>query len=112
MIVTAKLLHDRGACPVAVERFERLFPAGARVTVATCVQHAKDWDWDWATVNLIPSSTYELRRVFLRLTQVERHRYHASYSAVDHKTWQEAQARAFARLVRYPALRVTDEASP
>lgn len=113
MIVTAQLLRDRGACGDAVHDFRCRFPTGARVTVARCLANADNFNWDWASVFLVPGGKRNARRAFNRLTRVTRDDYHeaSQVSPLERErrrlVWRRNQACAFALLVRYPTLRET-----
>ena len=58
MKITEKLLLEKGACAVQVDRFVRLFPKriyphGVTVTVSGCIDVAVEFDWAWLARNLL-----------------------------------------------------------
>ena len=46
-------LVDRGACKPARGMFLELFGTKVEVTEVLCLQHAADFDWDWAIEELL-----------------------------------------------------------
>lgn len=56
MKVSAKILISKGACPEQVKVFKKVFGAATvRVTEVLCVEHANDFDWNWAARQLLPA---------------------------------------------------------
>lgn len=53
MKITADLLRSKGACNEQVALFAKLYPKGARVTVAACIKVADKFNWHWAANNLL-----------------------------------------------------------
>lgn len=116
MIITAKMIDDRGACPTYMKRLRRLFPTGVRVTQAVCVRYANEFDWDWAVTHLVPGRSTVNRRAFDALVRSE---YDAWCDAVINGTQRDkqrtgreyvrARARTFAQLVQRPDLREIGE---
>jgi len=65
MHLTYRKLKLAGACSQQLKRFRELFPDGVDVTAAACASVAKEFDWDWAARNLLPSrlrAGYEAKR--------------------------------------------------
>ena len=64
MKVTKALLKRLGACKAQREKFAELFPRGVVVTEALCVEHAQEFNWDWAANHLLsPEAWAEYNRV-------------------------------------------------
>ena len=53
MKITSDLLRANEACKDQVELFESLFPEGTEITEDLCVKHASQFDWGWASRNLL-----------------------------------------------------------
>jgi hypothetical protein len=51
--ITVSLLREHCACATGIAKFKRLFPDGVIVTRELCVQHAHQFDWDWAAGHLL-----------------------------------------------------------
>ena len=102
MILTAKTLVQKDACPVAVERFRALFGKEVEVTEALAVEHAQVFDWDWAAEKLLsPAGRAKYERVTTSAW--------AKYERVMTSAWakyERARASAWAEYerVRAPAL--------
>ena len=54
MRITLKQLRAAGACADQRELFKEKFGDYVDVTAALCLEHAEDFDWDWAADNLLP----------------------------------------------------------
>jgi len=52
-IITLAQLKRLGACTDETSQFERLFGSSIEVTEACCVQHAAQFDWNWAAEHLL-----------------------------------------------------------
>lgn len=123
--VTHEKLRQLGACDESIAMFKRLFPVsrypdGVRVTTELCVQHADEFDWSWAVRHLVPGDSvedretafHELIRDALRAYEYATMRPHTEAPCATCRRIEEtarelerAEARAFAQLIRYPALR-------
>ena len=53
MKITSDLLRSKKACEDQVKLFESLFPGGTEITEDLCVKHASQFDWKWASRNLL-----------------------------------------------------------
>ena len=51
--ITLRTLKDKGACREQRERFATLFPKGVEVTETLCIEHAAEFNWDWAARSLL-----------------------------------------------------------
>jgi len=51
--ITVKQLRKSGACEDQVKRFRATFGPSVQVTVELCEQHAADFSFEWAAVNLL-----------------------------------------------------------
>jgi hypothetical protein len=115
VIITVEKLIKARACPSQMRAFERLYPvsdypAGVRVTIARCVEHANVFDWYVAVAMFVPGSAYANCRVFNDLTREARLEWlsHISFSekrAEAHKNLLRTEARTFALMIRNPKLR-------
>jgi len=54
MIVTLKRLEEFGACAEGRERFRELCGESCTVTEKLCVEHATEFNWDWAACRFLP----------------------------------------------------------
>ena len=59
MKITIQMLKEKDACDDAKHKFLRLFPSGS-VTVSRrlCERHARDFDFTWASMNLLPPTAF------------------------------------------------------
>lgn len=60
--ITLLMLVDRGACSDYREAFHTLFGDSVLPTREVCVQHADDFDWDWAAEELLSDDACETWR--------------------------------------------------
>jgi len=93
MKVTKALLKRLGACEAQREKFAELFPRGVVVTEALCVEHAQEFNWDWAANHLLsPEAQAEYNRVTAprscRIRSLRR-RAAAEYDRVRALAWAE-----------------------
>ena len=51
--ITLRTLKAKGACRDQCKRFAALFPEGVEVTEALCIEHAAEFNWDWAAQSLL-----------------------------------------------------------
>ena len=56
MKITPEMLRDLKACESQYRLFVELFPDGVEITEELCVKHAHDFDFEWASQNLLNSS--------------------------------------------------------
>ena len=56
--ITLRMLKAKGACIEQCERFAALFPKGVEVTEVLCIEHAADFNWDWAAKNLLTAPAW------------------------------------------------------
>ena len=56
--ITLRTLEAKGACRDQCKRFAALFPEGVEVTEALCIEHAAEFNWDWAAQNLLTDSAW------------------------------------------------------
>ncbi len=62
MKITLTMLRRAGACKPQVKRFAELFGEEADVTEELCVQHAQEFEWDWAASNLLDDDQQKIYR--------------------------------------------------
>src|SRR5208282_5495044 len=99
MHLTYRKLKLAGACSQQLERFRELFPDGVDVTAAVCASVAKEFDWDWAAMNLLPlrlRADYEAKLAPLR----------ADYEAKRVLLWDDYEAKLAPLRADYEAKRV------
>jgi hypothetical protein len=115
VIMTAEKLTKAGACPAQVSAFERLYPisdypAGVRVTIARCVEHADVFDWDTGISMFVAGNVFDNLRAFKNLTNQARHEWLSASFGSDKRRelymkLLRVEARTFALMLRNPKLR-------
>ena len=80
MKITPEMLKARGACESQYNLFVELFPDGVEVTEELCVKHAGDFNFGWASLNLLNSS--QLGTYYEARAQLQKAYYEA---AVPHR---------------------------
>ena len=111
MRVTAELLRAKDACEDQVDLFESLFPAGVEITHELCVKYAGDFDWNWATNNLLPIrvlADYDAKNAMVWADYEAKHvalwaDYDAKYAAI----WKDYDAKHDALRADYEAERTS-----
>ncbi len=64
MKLTLQQLKAAGACREQVVLFRRYFGLGGAVTLKRCLDHASEFDWNWAANNLLsPTQRAEYERI-------------------------------------------------
>jgi len=64
MILTTKMLRAKGACEDQRKLFDELTGGSIDITAAWCAEHAAEFDWDWASINLLTAPAWaEYERV-------------------------------------------------
>ena len=58
MKVTATQLRKLRACQEQVDLFVATFGESVEITEALCLEHAGNFDWDWAAYNLLPAPAW------------------------------------------------------
>ena len=92
MKLTVQQLKDAQACALQVRRFRKLFGESVNVTIKLAVEHAGEFDWDWASYAFLKPPARA-----------------AYYKAIDmaEAAYYKALAAAWARAYNSPANRRT-----
>ena len=83
--ITVDMLRGVAACASQIQLFEQLFGVGVTPTVALCVEHASQFDWDFAS------------RKFLLAPAL------AQYEAATAPAWAQYEAATAPALAQYKA---------
>ena len=114
-VLTITDLERVGACVPQRELFAQLAPKGVPLSEleARCVEHAAEFDWDWAAYNMLTEASYDeycrakgvARNEYNLLTRAARNEYNRATEAASDEfgratraAWHEfGRARAAAR---------------
>jgi hypothetical protein len=94
--ITVEMLVKMGACHSQVMLFRRLFGKSVKVTLKGCVKAAQQFDWNWASRNLLTATA---EKAYQEATATAWKAYQEA-KAPAWKAYQEATAIAFARCVK------------
>ena len=126
MIITIAKLQQLDACPSQIIRFKELFGTEVKVTEELCVQYAQEFDFSWAAKNFLPitaqevywedivssqkvynettamawkacSENWETQKVYNKEVGKDWDAFRGAVASAS-KIYQEAKARAFARV--------------
>ena len=92
--ITLRTLKAKGACRDQCKRFAALFPEGVEVTEALCIEHAAEFNWDWAAQSLL---TAPALAEYKRTTATAL----AEYDRVTASAWAEYQRTTAPALAEY-----------
>ena len=103
--ITINQLKKAGACAIHLKRIRALVGSSVEVTEEWCIEHASNFDWDWAAINLLSDAA---RAEYDRVSAAARAEYdrvraaaRAEYDLVRAAAWAESDRSGAAGWAEY-----------